>query len=610
MQRATERLEIELFCPQCGQKLLIPSHDLSQAYQCPRCRSVEVAHNLVTLDRPIAALPVGPAPSRPHASRLAPTVDADDEGTLIGTAPLAQTPSVLKPPTTPWTTPSPPADTSGTRIRIAPRARSGTEPTLPAVGSPPGPSTIPWAPSSVDPGGTMIGTPPLTQTPSTTPMWRPQTSRPSGTGLAPLPDSASPLATSAWPGAEGVQVPPPTPSDPTPASSGTRDRRAAALAAAREGMRWTGRALLAVAAAASWFDATTYGRRQKIVAALAIALVVTQIWTAVSDSATVESAVGTVLMVVLLAYAIARVQDFRDEDRRFTMRVALGNLWALARFLTRRDPSQADEEPPPGRRLARICLSLGVSLLATRSLLVLLGGTWRWVSGDKTPLLNDLTDIALIAWIPFLYAIYVFTAEWRRRLFGTGDDERGPGPEPKASREILSTDVQRLPHALDLVGPNASGVAAVDAIQDPVLRKLVTALPRWRPGQSRYEAEYQAALGRFLRRHLRGHTIEEQFPLKDLDQDSRPRRRRIDFVIDGTIALELKPRLERADTGQRAVGQVREYAEMWRERGPVLLLIVETPTGFEKSFAARQLAIRDASAAATMVVAAGRRVEA
>ena len=79
---------------------------------------------------------------------------------------------------------------------------------------------------------------------------------------------------------------------------------------------------------------------------------------------------------------------------------------------------------------------------------------------------------------------------------------------------------------------------------------------------------------------------------------------------EGKREREQKRGKERAESGKGGGGEVREYGEMWSERGTVLLLIVETPTGFEKSFAARQLAIRDASAAATMVVAAGRRVEA
>ncbi|MEZ4447873.1 MAG: GxxExxY protein [Nannocystaceae bacterium] len=362
--------------------------------------------------------------------------------------------------------------------------------------------------------------------------------------------------------------------------------------------------------AASWFDAKTYGYRQKIIIGLALGLVIAQLLTAATSSAVVETILGVLLLLVLTSYAIARVQDFRDERGRFTLKLAFGNLWALFKFVFRRDRAQSDGDPAPARRFAQLCLWIGGAALALRSLLVIIGGSWRWFNGAGTPDLDLFLSLLLLGWLPFGYGAYAFTADLWRRFFGRVDVERDVPDGPAANREILTTDLQRLPPALDLVGPNASGAAAVHAIQDPVLKKIVTALPQWRPRKSRYEAEYQAALGRFLRRHLRGHSIQEQFPLQDRDRDARVRRRRIDFVVDNAIAIELKPRIERADASQRAIGQVREYAEMWGKRGPVLLLIVETPPGFDSSFAVRDLAIRDGSAAATMVVAAGHRVNA
>ncbi|MBK8265293.1 MAG: hypothetical protein IPK80_28690 [Nannocystis sp.] len=99
-----------------------------------------------------------------------------------------------------------------------------------------------------------------------------------------------------------------------------------AMGYAREGARWTGRALQAIAAAASRFDAATFGHRRKILLLLGGALVIAQIVTATVGSAKLEIFIGTALLLVLAAYGLARVQDFRDESGRFTIRLVVGNL--------------------------------------------------------------------------------------------------------------------------------------------------------------------------------------------------------------------------------------------------------------------------------------------
>ncbi|MBK8265291.1 MAG: hypothetical protein IPK80_28675 [Nannocystis sp.] len=235
----------------------------------------------------------------------------------------------------------------------------------------------------------------------------------------------------------------------------------------------------------------------------------------------------------------------------------------------------------------------------------MIGGVWRWTTGSSTPSLNGFLGLLLFAWIPLTIASYFVMGDlWRRLLSG----ERRTASEHPANAELTRADLKRLPASLDLVGTSARDRDAAKAIADPVLRKIVEALPRWRPTQTRYEAQYQAALARFLRRHLRGHDIEEQFPLEGLDQNARTRRRRVDIVIDRTIAIEIKPRIDRSADIHRTVGQVREYSEMWGTRGPVLLLVCETAANFEASFAARSLANREGGRGAAMVIAAGIRV--
>ena len=49
---------IKLFCPHCGQKLSVPSDDLQQFYECPRCHRIEPATELVSADQTLTAVPI------------------------------------------------------------------------------------------------------------------------------------------------------------------------------------------------------------------------------------------------------------------------------------------------------------------------------------------------------------------------------------------------------------------------------------------------------------------------------------------------------------------------------------------------------------------------
>lgn len=604
---ASDRLEIELYCPQCGQKLVIPAHDLNHSYQCPRCRAIDAAHNLVARDRPLAAIPIGPSAA---ANTVRDLDDVNSEGTtLIGTTTFAAakpltggTTSDVAPPSlppTPWA-PAPSSASVNTAPQVPPPTTPWSSPPAPPPPRPPGPT------SSAARGGPPP--PPPRTIPEHPPLALPvpTDARPGGWPFASSPPPSSPSMSST-----GLPLPPPPTATPDPHSlpSSAQDLGAAAFTYARAGVRWTGQVLQALAAAAARFDAQTYGHRRHVISGLAVVLVIAQFVSLTRGSIAFEWFVGTILLVVLFAYALARVQDFRDESGQFTPKVAIGNLVALVRFVLRRDESKEDDDiPTSSSTLPRRLLEIGLAVLALRSLLLVIGGTWRWMSGASTPTLDTVLGLMLLAWLPVVYGGYKLLSELSLRIFGRRSAEPELALEPVASAEVAVADVVRLPHALDLVGTNARDREALHAIQDPVLKKIVAELPHWRPRKTTYEAEYQAALARFLRRRLRGHAINEQFPLQDFDRSARPRRRRVDIVIDDTIAIEIKPRIDRAGDIQRAVGQVREYAEMWQGRGPMILLVCETRADFESTFAVRQLALRDPAMATTMVVAAGVRV--
>lgn len=54
----SDQLSTKLFCPHCGQKLLLPTVDLRRSFRCPRCQAEECAAELIPPQRTVAAVPI------------------------------------------------------------------------------------------------------------------------------------------------------------------------------------------------------------------------------------------------------------------------------------------------------------------------------------------------------------------------------------------------------------------------------------------------------------------------------------------------------------------------------------------------------------------------
>jgi hypothetical protein len=85
-------------------------------------------------------------------------------------------------------------------------------------------------------------------------------------------------------------------------------------------------------------------------------------------------------------------------------------------------------------------------------------------------------------------------------------------------------------------------------------------------------------------------------------------RRRVDLLIEESIAIEMKYALHEKGAGERdrARSQIERYAQMWGQAGPVLLFLASTPrTGAERfsDFAAHWNAHLDGSQAPVVVIA-------
>jgi hypothetical protein len=103
-----------------------------------------------------------------------------------------------------------------------------------------------------------------------------------------------------------------------------------------------------------------------------------------------------------------------------------------------------------------------------------------------------------------------------------------------------------------------------------LLNGFVSAMKSWNPGKCNYEYEFQDKLYRHLKNSLPDSQIEMEYPIGD---KAHGNKRRADIVVDETILIEMKRGNIGAGEEDRAKGQISKYSEIWRNRGPVILLL-------------------------------------
>lgn len=113
--------------------------------------------------------------------------------------------------------------------------------------------------------------------------------------------------------------------------------------------------------------------------------------------------------------------------------------------------------------------------------------------------------------------------------------------------------------------------AAILSSNSNLFKDFITALHNWTPKGAYYEYEYKDRLYRYLRKHLPSANIELEYPIGRNNLGSRGRA---DIVVNETILIEMK-RDSSAGAIQRAKGQVLQYSEIWKDKGPVILLLCD-----------------------------------
>jgi hypothetical protein len=131
--------------------------------------------------------------------------------------------------------------------------------------------------------------------------------------------------------------------------------------------------------------------------------------------------------------------------------------------------------------------------------------------------------------------------------------------------------VSKLPSLVRFAGTGtAMDGFSPEHASDPVTGRLLEVLASWKPPtNATKESKYERSLLRHVNR-----TAPELLPEQQVAHSNGASRCRFDLVVGGTVAVELKKKLNQSEA-QRAAGQISQYADAWTH-GPVLLLVVHT----------------------------------
>lgn len=341
-----------------------------------------------------------------------------------------------------------------------------------------------------------------------------------------------------------------------------------------------GRVLRAISGACVEADRFLFGYRWRLVIAVGVIGMVLGIAHSLDAFGAwphVLSLVVFVLLLVMLAWARVAVihHEATDDGWAGALRGALAGLSELLS-----DDSDDAESSAVQRGAAR--RRVWTARLFSLSVLV-------YTVASIASIAPSLAKGAGLFQVGAMVMVAVSVALWLR---GTQDDEQASERQKftTISTEATEAEFLSLPPILELKKSTVSELALVHRSGDELLRELLVQLPGWTPGRCKHEKVYQEKLVRFLRRKLPGIRVDTEVPMTPDNYRNRAVRfGRIDIVLDGRIAIELKRGLENNQNLYRCVGQIETYSSLWRDKGLLFLLVCEYESDFSSSASVESL---------------------
>lgn len=326
-------------------------------------------------------------------------------------------------------------------------------------------------------------------------------------------------------------------------------------------------------------DRNLYGRRMKFfiwgcILVLMIAPLLDELLGVQHDRITYFSTFAFLLFVLIVVLAF--VGAWRDDTGNWTLHRAKSRLQTY--YETSKDQIQTTKTNSQDENLYKLGQYLffgGVAWKAFQNLSVFV----RVLFGIRATSLRNFERFTNhYYWIVIFLGVAIFAYLYKknpqiveriknelRQLFGTDSNDTKYKVEVVKISQSTSTELVISSKKEEHI------TATISASKSVLFSDFVTALQNWNPRKADYEYEYQDWLYRHLRKHLPEASIETEYPIGENHLGSRGRA---DIVVNDTILIEMK-RDSSAGGIQRAKGQISQYSEIWKDKGPVILLLCD-----------------------------------
>lgn len=283
-----------------------------------------------------------------------------------------------------------------------------------------------------------------------------------------------------------------------------------------------------------------------------------------------------VFMIYVFIIILAWISAWRDDEGKWTLKRAKSRL--LTYYETFKDTAAKTKTTSQHEMIYNAAWWLffgaigwkslqNLSVFIRKPIQKLTGHTMiRFIHFEKTT--NKYYWIALLLGVGIMIYLYRSDSKILQRI--KKDIRQLFGRKQNTNSEIIRLETSLAGNLVLNSKQEEHMEGIVTNNKSELLKGFVNAMKNWNPGKCYYEYEFQDKLYRHLKNSLPDSEVEMEFPIGDKEHKNK---RRADIVVDETILIEMKRGGISSGEEDRAKGQISEYAEIWRNRGPVILLL-------------------------------------
>lgn len=348
--------------------------------------------------------------------------------------------------------------------------------------------------------------------------------------------------------------------------------------AGRKGLEVTGQFMTKVLDVADYIDRFLYGYRLKLFVGLSLFVVVIapiidwlrNDW---RDTWTARSTV--ILFILLVVLLFAWVGSLRDDEGKWSFKRVRNRIWTY--LMINIDYLKDTIGMPQEEMVYRLCTISIIGSFCWKAMQNISVFTrklfhihWKAMNSfERTT--NTWSFWLFILGVALL--IYLLNKDKNKTLDNLSKDFFAFSKHNKTTKtEALIAETK----AENLIF-NTRDKAQINEIlisdNSKLFNDFILSLQKWTPRDCESEDDFQNHLHRQLKRNLPHATIEREYRLVT-DETNRRKDRKADIVINEEILIEMKSNFQATAT-DRATGQVWNYAKLWGNRGPVILLLCD-----------------------------------